>query len=220
MEREVGNPRFPIWLLGDSNPKNWADKLTAPLDPRHPARHNIWTSVLDVIQDSVFRKARLRVDTSELFIRNAIEEPDQKPKSVKGEWSVENKKEVDDYGNLINEYKPRIIISFGSFSWEFLKRSAIKAALDGDLENSNGSSNNSQSKDLAQIFWKSIEEFDPGKVNLLPLLHVSIARIHFLEAHANYCHDNKEGNYFEEVGEAIAIKLLQYKNDLNIWIER
>jgi hypothetical protein len=35
MNIEVGNKEFPVWLLGDSNPKNWQDVLITPLDPRH-----------------------------------------------------------------------------------------------------------------------------------------------------------------------------------------
>ena len=41
MLKEYGSKNFPIWLLGDSNPINFHQKLTYPLDPLHPARHNI-----------------------------------------------------------------------------------------------------------------------------------------------------------------------------------
>jgi hypothetical protein len=51
MAADVGNKNFPIWLLGDSNPERWQGELKTPFDPRHPVRHNIWTSILDVIQD-------------------------------------------------------------------------------------------------------------------------------------------------------------------------
>lgn len=37
MKPQVGDPDFPIWLLGDSNPKGWQSVLETPLDPRHPA---------------------------------------------------------------------------------------------------------------------------------------------------------------------------------------
>ena len=58
MKKEVGSKSFPIWLLGDSNPEQWQNKLDEPLDSRHPIRHNIWTSVLNVIQDRIFREHR------------------------------------------------------------------------------------------------------------------------------------------------------------------
>lgn len=32
MQRSVGNPRFPIWLLADSNPRQWQSVLQTPLD--------------------------------------------------------------------------------------------------------------------------------------------------------------------------------------------
>lgn len=74
MKKEVGSRNSDIWLLGDSNPKNWQKVLKTPLDPRHPARHNIWTPVLEVIQDRVFRTCRCRVDTSQIYVRNAVED--------------------------------------------------------------------------------------------------------------------------------------------------
>jgi|GEM_PF-5023839 hypothetical protein len=55
MKKESGDPQFPIWLLGGSEPDRWKSVLNAPLEPRHPVRHNIWTPLLDVIQDSVYR---------------------------------------------------------------------------------------------------------------------------------------------------------------------
>jgi hypothetical protein len=86
MDREVGNPHFEFWLLGDSEPERWKNLLHGPLDPRHPIRHNIWTSVLDVIQDQVFRKAGLRFDTSQIYIRNAVRDVTDKPSSKAIKW--------------------------------------------------------------------------------------------------------------------------------------
>ena len=86
MLRESGNLRFPIWWLGDSNPVQWQDSLTAPFDPRHPIRHNIWSSILDVIQDNVFRQNRCRVDSSMVYIRNAVDDPAKKPRQSSIIW--------------------------------------------------------------------------------------------------------------------------------------
>src|SRR5206468_1595661 len=55
MRREVGEQSFPMWLIGDSNPDEWENDLETPFDPRHSARHNIWTAVIDVVQDRLFR---------------------------------------------------------------------------------------------------------------------------------------------------------------------
>ena len=54
MKDSTGNPEFPIWLVGGSPPEAWADKLDTPLDPRHPARHSIWTSVADSMLDRLY----------------------------------------------------------------------------------------------------------------------------------------------------------------------
>ena len=40
MREYAGDPECPIWLIGDSPPEAWVDRLATPLDPRHPARHN------------------------------------------------------------------------------------------------------------------------------------------------------------------------------------
>jgi hypothetical protein len=72
MKDSVGKPEFPIWLIGDSPPEAWAAKLDTPLDPRHPARHSIWTSVADPMQDMLYRQSKLRLDMSRLYIRNAM----------------------------------------------------------------------------------------------------------------------------------------------------
>ena len=87
MMREVGSRDFDVSLLGDSNPRGWQNALKTPLDPRHPARHSIWTSVLEVIQDRVYRESRQRVDTVSIYIRNAVGDPDDKPDSRRIVWN-------------------------------------------------------------------------------------------------------------------------------------
>ncbi|MBN1936604.1 MAG: hypothetical protein JW934_18220, partial [Anaerolineae bacterium] len=106
MKKQVGDKNFAIWLLGDSNPKQWQDILQVPLDPRHPIRHNIWTSVLEIIQDKVFRECGSRVDTSSLYIRNAIENPDYKPSGSSLVWGTEVGQEIEAFGQQLREYRP------------------------------------------------------------------------------------------------------------------
>src|SRR4030065_460436 len=74
MELEAGNRDFPLWLIADSNPAKWEARLSTPLDPRHPTRHNIWTPVLDEMQDGIYRASRQRIDTSGIYVRNALAE--------------------------------------------------------------------------------------------------------------------------------------------------
>ena len=79
MEQETGTPQYPIWLIGDSEPDRWKSELKTPFDPRHPIRHNIWTSIIDIVQDSLYRELGKRIDTKELFIRNAVKDAKDKP---------------------------------------------------------------------------------------------------------------------------------------------
>lgn len=209
MEKEVGNKDYAIWLLGDSNPKNWQDILVTPLDPIHPARHSIWTSVLDVIQDRVFRLCRTRVDTSSIYIRNAIEDPNRKPTSNTVVWKEDMVLSIDELSDLLTQHHPILLVCFGAFSFEFARR-----ALKQEPKQAFG---NWGAESLGIQFRQRISEFEPKSINVLPLLHTSISRGKFIESH-NYFSGQKGGNYFEFVGNAIADKLIQYKSDFHIWI--
>ena len=209
MKRDTGNKAYCIWLLGDSNPKNWASILETPFDPRHPARHSIWTPVVDAIQDQVFRELRARIGTSQLYIRNAIENPFAKPKPNLKEWPEEVSREIIKFRKMVEKYRPKLLCSFGAFAFEFGRR-----VLNEELTRSYSYWG---AKKLGFEFRNRIENFDVGKTNLIPLLHVSIARGRFIQSHDYFC--NKDGaNYFEYVGSAIASELIDHREDFSIWI--
>jgi hypothetical protein len=210
MQREIGSMDSPIWLLGDSNPKNWADALEAPLDPRHPARHSIWTSVLDVIQDKVYKEARLRVDTSNLFIRNAIEDPKYKPLGSKIIWQNPVVDQVMDHRGLLVNHHPILLFCFGAFAYEFARR--VMA------ESPEFAYSHWGAKNLGNDFLFRASSVDSNQVNIFPLLHVTIARGKFIQSH-RYFTNSQDGNYFEFVGRQIADVLLLYREQLRIWIE-
>jgi hypothetical protein len=211
MRKEAGDPECEIWLLGDSNPKNWASILDTPLDPRHPARHNIWTPVLDVIQDTVFRTCGERVDTSSLYVRNAIESPYEKPPSNTAQWGPTVAEEISDFGKAIGTHQPKLLLSFGAFAFEFARRS-----LD---EQPSRRYSYWGAKELGMEFRERVERFDPTSTNLLPLLHVSISRGHFIQAHEQF--SGQEGaNYFQFVGMRIADIFLDHRHELPVWIKR
>jgi len=210
MKKEVGNKDFAIWLLGDSNPENWQDILETPLDPRHPARHNIWTPILDVIQDRVFRKCRSRMNTSSIYIRNAVEDPNDKPPKNAVDWSRELDCHVDELGILLHQYNPELLLCFGAFSFEFARRSL--------KQQPKQAFRNWGARTLGEQFRQRIGEFAPTGVNVLPLLHISISGGHFPESH-DYFTGQKGGNYFEFAGNCIADKLIEYQSTLRIWIE-
>lgn len=209
MERECGNPNYPIWLLGDSEPQNWSSKLKTPFDMRHPIRHNIWTSIIDLVQDRVFRELRERIDTSRLYIRNAIGERSAKPDGNDIQWRSEVCSQIDYLTRNISEYKPIIVFTFGAFSYEFGRRAT------GDTPNK--AYGYWGTRRLGDEFRTRIGEFKMERPNLIPLLHRSISGGKFLESH-EYFSGMVEGNYFEYVAEHIAKIIIERKNRFDIWI--
>lgn len=209
MQRETGDPGFPIWLIGDSNPVHWETTLLTPFDPRHPVIHNIWTSVMDVIQDRVYREARLRIDTSNIYIRNAVDDPLKKPKSSDLQWHGTVEEEINDLGKLIKKYHPKILFSFGAFAYEFTRRSM--GEINPNKYGSWGAEN------LGIEFARQINHFDPTITNNLPLLHRSISGGKYIESH-DYFTGKGGVNYFSFVGNQLAEKFLLYREQLDIWI--
>jgi hypothetical protein len=210
MDREVGDRNFPLWLIGDSNPVQWQSFLKTPLDPRHPIRHNIWTAILDVVQERVFRQNRSRVNTSSLYIRNAVDNPAKKPSQTSKEWKQVTETEIEDLQQLIEAHRPTMVLCFGAFAFEFARR-----ALSEPDRRQHGYWS---ARRLGGEFRHRMQEFEPGKINVLPLLHRSISGGKFLESHKYFC--GQPGvNYFEMVGGNIADKMIQYREQLRIWIE-
>jgi hypothetical protein len=209
VQKEIGSKCFPIWLMGDSNPKNWADKLKVPLDPRHPAIHNIWTPILENIQDKVYREAGLRIDTTDIYIRNAIENSTEKPKNIDMEWSSQNQEKISELRDLINQFHPTFLFCFGAFSFEFCRRAIGEGRIHPYKYWS--------TKKLGEQFRYQINNFQVNQINIFPLLHATIARRYFLISHNYYC-GYKGANYFNYVGDNIAELMLKTKDKLTIWI--
>lgn len=211
-----GSPEFPIWLIGDSPPKNWHDKLAVPLDRRHPARHNIWTPVLDVIQRTVFREGR-RLDDKQIHVRNAVESLELiDPERAQWNWE-DLAPAVTKLGDLLAEHQPRLVLSFGAFACEMVyraRRTGVAVPCDDRAVR------NWTTKELGAAFREGVSNFDQRGINHLPLLHVSIARRHFLSAHAHFCpaSDEKNPNYFEYVGSELGELLLKNMKDKQIWL--
>lgn len=209
MQREAGDTDFPIWLLGDSNPRRWQDLLSGPFDARHPVRHNIWTSVLEEIQDIIYRLTRSRLDTSTLYIRNAVDDPSIKPLPNEIVWRPDVELEAKEFRRLVQSHQPVIVICFGAFAFEFARR-----ALSDGVHRSHGYW---RTERLGAEFRQSIQEFSVPGINILPLLHRSISGGHFLVSHDRYC-GFRGANYFQFVGSQIANKLLEHKKELHIWL--
>ncbi len=210
MQDYSGNINFPIWLVADSEPKNWQSQLDSPLDPRHPARHSIWTPVLDYMQDYFYRNGKRRFDTKNLYIRNAVKNPSDKPEGAVLKWP-QLETEVKKPRSIMDTNTPKVILTFGAFAFEFLRRACDESPQRPYVYW--GAAN------LGNEFKRRIHSYNKSQTNIFPLLHVSIARGKFLESHRYFVGEEK-GNYFAFVG----IKLGQlFSKELiteeRIWIK-
>jgi hypothetical protein len=206
MKDFTGDPEFPIWLIGDSPPEAWVDKLDTPLDPRHPARHSIWTSVADPMQDRLYRMRKLRLNTSRLYIRNAMSKPLALLISQKQLFL-----EQDSLKDVLIKHKPKIVLTFGASSF------MIGLWASGEVPQKLYKT----TKLLGEQFRCRIKEYDDNKVNVIPLLHASIARGRFLEAHRDFvgAYGSTPPNYFDYVGTRLADLLLAKLSERPIWIQ-
>ena len=210
MERESGSLKSAIWLIGDSSPPKWRDSLEEPLDSKHPARHNIWTPVLERIQRQVFLGDRRRVDDSPLYVRNAVHRQEDKPAGDAMDWEPKPLEEMNELSRLLGTYRPTLVLTFGAFAFEFTRRSLFREPKRiFDCWNT---------EKLGAEFRRTVGEFNPRQLNVFPLLHVSIARGRFLESHEYFTGDPKR-NYFDFVGKEIGTLLLEHKDTFNIWLE-
>lgn len=203
MKRDCGVIKSKIWLIGDSEPNNYSDKLENPLDLKHPTVHNIVTPILDQIQDGLFDEG-IRIDWNKLYIRNAVKSSsDWKDESVLSE-------EVLNFRSLINEHSPIIIMSFGARAFEFVRRA---------LNEESKKLNSWGTYELGQEFAQRCKTFNVKVTNIIPLLHASICRGRFIEAHKNFCTaiEMDEDNYFIATGKTIAPILIENKNNFDCW---
>lgn len=214
MKKQTGERNFPLWLLGDSEPDRWRQHLEAPFDPRHPIRHNIWTSVLDVVQEKVFRHLRQRVDARKMFVRNAVQDPAVKlsePFNPLLTWHPDAQAALNEYRQMIVESRFKIIFTFGWFAFAFALRAVGE-------QGSGSSLNGSQTAHIGNEFRRRVAAFDIDRTNVLPLLHRSIAGGSFLSGHSEFC-GKADGNCFEEAGRAIAGVLIRHHRDIGCWID-
>jgi hypothetical protein len=206
MRREAGTPGFPVWLLGDSNPPQWEAKLAEPLDSRHPIRHNIWTSALEVAQADLYAHSARRFDAQRAYVRNAIAAAATKPKRTALVWDESVMAECDDLGHLIRTHDPWLICSFGAFAFEFARRALGEEPVPYGHRGA---------QELGAEF--RVRSRAPcARPRLVPLLHRTISGGRFLESHEAYC-GTRGSNYFEMVGHELARLLRSEADGLPIW---
>lgn len=193
MDNDRGSLNSKIWLIGDSAPKNWKSDLKYPFDERHPIIHNIWTPILYTIQKNYYLKHN-RMISDEFYIVNAVEDASDKPKSSSKDWNstiILHRMEV--LKQKIDKYNPQIIITFGAFSYEFLRRTMKDFSI--YPYNHWGAIN------LGNEFRNNIENSI-----IIPLLHRSVAGGYFLNSH-NYFTGKQNSNYFEYVSELLLARI-------------
>lgn len=208
MNRDSGSRTFPIWLVADSSPPRWEEHLRQPLDPRHPARHNIWTPILEGIQGHLFQADRSRIDTTDLYVRNAVHKAADKPPNRQSDWPPHLAEETRSLSALVARYRPRLLLTFGAFACEFTRRSLDRGPP--------RATSHWTSIALGDEFRRCREDFDPSRTEMLPLLHVSIARGRFLQGHSNFT-GRDHANYFDYAAREIAALLLAHREEFTVW---
>ena len=198
----------PIWLLADSLPKKYAGTLKEALNPRHPTRHSIWTPIWNEIQEAVYLPDKRRVDSDRLCIMNAVKtEADCEP-----DWdfcSTRMQDRIALFGRKVAHSEPCLILTFGrrAFCFALLARGMKPQHRPGawtcDL--------------LGREFRNAIANFAMTKTNVIPLLHASIARGKWIEAHEGFT-GQSNGNYFEFTGRQLGSLLKEHARNLAIWV--
>jgi len=193
--RELGERTYPIWLL---------------INPKYPAvRHDIWRPILDEIQDRVFRELYTRIDTSNIYIRSAVSDGGIVPNTLNW-WGKEVAKEIDFYRGIIQEHKPKMLISFGAFPFEFARRVFEVKPEKGPKAWS--------SSILKDEFDNAMENFDIHRTNRIPLLRRVITNNSRVENRSILSKNEREA-YFQHVGSKLAEKIIENKDQLDIWIK-
>jgi len=194
-KQESGDKSYPIWLL---------------VNPNYPAvRHNIWTPILEEIQDKVYRKLHTRIDTKNIFIKNAVSDIGMVANTVNS-GAVAVAKEIMMFRQSVLEQQPKIIFTFGSITYEFARRVF-------EIRNEKGAKYWSTAN-LGDEFERSIANFDINQTNRIPLPSRVMKSGKFFEER-NYSNWKDSGNYFRDAGTKIADRIIENKDRLKIWIE-
>ncbi|TGE35068.1 hypothetical protein E4K67_27100 [Desulfosporosinus fructosivorans] len=182
-----GNKDCPIWLL--VNPKHYHDI------------HDIWALIMYEIQDKVYRKLHARIDSRNIFMMSAFSDIGRVPNAL---IEAEVAKEIVMLRKSILEHQPKLLITFGTITNEFVRRVF-------DITPNNGPKYWSTSN-LGDEFERSIANFDISRTNWIPLIR---------RATKSYKHnkdwtDNE--SHYHDVATKIADRIIENKDSLKIWI--
>lgn len=193
--RDSGEKTYPIWLL---------------VNPKYPAVvYSIWSHVLEEIQDKVYREIHTRIDTTNIYIRSAVIDCGIVPNTLNW-WGNEVHSEIKLFKELILEYNPKLLISFGAFTFEFIRR-VYEIKPEKGPKYWSGSA-------LEEEFKRSIKQFDVNHTNTIPLLRRVLESDKSIDTQ-DYFTPNDSEKYFHLVGTKIAERIIENKDNLDIWIK-
>jgi len=195
IKNTAGVMSSPIWLL--ANPKYAA------------ARHYIWTPILEEIQDKVYRTLHARIDTENIYIKNVASDIGIVSNS-RNCGAEERTKEILIFRKIVRECQPKILITFGNITYEFVRRVL-------ELRPENGPQYWS-STNLGNEFERSIVDFDINRINVIPI-HCRVMKSGKLFGDRNHSSWRGIENYFHDIGSKIADRIIENKDSLKIWIE-
>lgn len=190
MKKESGDRECPIWLI---------------VNPKYPNDiYNIWTPILYEIQDLVYRKLQARINRENIFIIQAVSDVGRVSNSS-NYWIGETAKEIVTLRENILKYQPRLLITFGSITNEFVRRIFAPARPENGPKYWNTSN-------LEDEFERSITNFDITRTNWIPLLRP-------VSKNGRVMKDWEDSeNYYQEVATKLAERIIENKDKLKIWI--
>lgn len=195
MEIESGDKSNPIWLL---------------INPKYSyVQFDIWTPILEEIQDRVFRKLHARIASNSIYIKSTVSDIGIVP-NISNHWAagVAEADEIIKLKNSILEHRPKILITFGIHTCEYVRRIFEVRT---DKAQKYWSTIN-----LEDEFERAIANFDINQVNRIPLPR-RIKSSKSIEDCFSIWQDS--ANYFRDIGTKIADKIIENKDRFNIWIE-
>jgi len=187
MNKESGDRSCPIWLL---------------VNPKYPADiYDIWSLIMYEIQDQVYRKLHARINSKNIFIMNTISDIGRVP-DASSEAQVAQ--EIAFLRESVLEHQPKLLITFGTITNEFVRRVFVQRPENGPKYWS--------TSNIADEFERSIANFDINQTNWIPL----VCRVTKKTKSLKDWEDIE--NYYHDIAIKIAEKIIENKDGLKIWI--
>jgi hypothetical protein len=138
----------------------------------------------------------MRLGRSALYVRNGVPDARDKPSALARDWGLNSpvSSAIADLSEVIGDGKPLIVLAFGQFAFELCRRALG--------EHPQRALQHWTMAELGDEFRRRMAGEAGGGPLLVPLLHASIARGYYLDAHMRFC-DAQAGsaaNYFSYVG--------------------